>query len=88
MHEPCGGAVHMTRAGSGIGHHDQCCRTGQQNDRGRQEVVSPLPTCYCPSPLIKAYLESAYSQRSLLTDVADCHLRTLKAAIAFQALAE
>ena len=41
----------------------------------------------CPSPLIKAYLEPVYSERSLLTDVADCHLPTLKIAIALHALA-
>jgi hypothetical protein len=36
----------------------------------------------------KRNLESAYSERSLLTDVADCHLQTLKIAIAFHASAE
>jgi len=36
----------------------------------------------------KRNLESAYSERSLLTDVADCHLQTFKIAIAFHALGE
>ena len=53
----------------------------------RDPVLPGTTKGSCPSPLIKAYLEPAYSERSLLTDVNDCHLPTLKIAIALHALA-